>query len=487
MPETRLWFESALLPEGWTAQVRCTLAHGRIARVERGVPPADADARHAIGVPGLLNVHSHAFQRAMAGLAERRSPGSDSFWTWRDTMYRFVERLDPDDVEVVACQAYMEMLESGFTRVGEFHYLHHDPTGRPYADDAEMATRIVAAAAETGIGLTLLPSFYAHAGFGGLPPASGQRRFITSVDAFARLVDGSRRAIASLDDANLGLAPHSLRAVTPEELEAVVALANAASPASAHADADADADARAAALTGSDAARARPVPIHMHVAEQMKEVDDCIAWSGAPPVSWLLDHAPVDDRWCLIHGTHATAPELRAVASRGAVIGLCPITEGSLGDGVFGARTFLAEGGAITIGTDSNVLIDAAQELRTLEYVQRLAHRERNVLTATPGDSSGRTLFDAVRAGGARALAVDAGRIAEGALADLIALDPNHAALAGRSGDALLDGWIFAARELPIDRVWRGGREVVTGGRHVHRQAIDARFRRTLARLLASS
>jgi formimidoylglutamate deiminase len=216
MPETRLWFESALLPDGWTAHVRCTIAHGRIARVEHNVPAADADARHAIGVPGLLNVHSHAFQRAMAGLAERRSPGSDSFWTWRETMYRFVERLDPDDVEAVASQAYMEMLEGGFTRVGEFHYLHHDPAGQPYADDAEMATRIAAAAAETGIGLTLLPSFYAHAGFGGLPPTAGQRRFITNIDAFARLVEGSRRSIASLVAANLGLAPHSLRAVSPD-------------------------------------------------------------------------------------------------------------------------------------------------------------------------------------------------------------------------------------------------------------------------------
>jgi formimidoylglutamate deiminase len=469
MSETRLWFESARLPDGWAARVRCTIANGRLSRVERDTPAADGDTRHAIGLPGLPNVHSHAFQRAMAGLAERRSPGSDSFWTWRETMYRFVERLDPDDVEAVACQAYVEMLESGFTRVGEFHYLHHDPAGQPYAHLAEMATRIAAAAARTGIGLTLLPSFYAHGGFGPRPlTAAGQHRFVTNVDTFARLVEGCQQAIASLDAAHLGLAPHSLRAVSPDELQAIIALGD-------H-------------LGGLRDGR---VPMHMHVAEQVKEVEDCVAWSGARPVAWLLDHAPVDAHWCLIHGTHATAPELHTVASRGATIGLCPITEGSLGDGIFGARTFLGHAGAIAIGTDSNVLIDAAQELRTLEYVQRLTHRERNVLTTAPGDSSGRTLFDAVLAGGSRALGVTppAGGsigIVAGAPADLIALNPDHAALTGRSGDALLDGWIFAARESPIDRVWRGGREVVVNGRHIDRHAIEARFRYTLAKLLAS-
>jgi formiminoglutamate deiminase len=462
MSDTRLWFESALVPDGWATHVRCRIVLGRIVRLERNVSAGDEDERHAIGVPGLPNVHSHTFQRAMAGLAERRSPGSDSFWTWRETMYRFVEQLNPDDVEAVASQAFVEMLESGFTRVGEFHYLHHDSTGQPYADDAELAMRIAAAAAETGIGLTLLPSFYAHGGFGGRPlTAAGQRRFRNSIDGFAHLVEGCRRAIASLDAANLGLAPHSLRAVSPQELESIVALAD-----------------------GMDGGRA--TPIHMHVAEQVKEVDDCVAWSGARPVAWLLDHAPVDRRWCIIHGTHATDDELRAVASRDAVIGLCPITEASLGDGLFGARTFLTQGGAVAIGTDSNVLIDAPQELRTLEYVQRLAHRERNVLAATPGASSGRALFDAALAGGSRALAVASlgVGIVEGAPADLIALDPDHAALAQRAGDTLLDGWIFAARESPIDCVWRSGRQVVVGGRHVKREAIDRRFRAVLKRLI---
>ncbi len=454
----QLWFETALLPDGWARGVRIAITNGRITGVTRETThdAAAGDERHAIGLPGLLNVHSHAFQRAMAGLAERRSPGNDSFWTWRETMYRFVERLDPDDVEAVAAQAYIEMLESGFTRVGEFHYLHHDASGLPYANVAEMAVRMAAAAAadQADIGLTLLPSFYAHAGFGGQPPAAGQRRFITNVDDFARLVDASRRAVVSLDDVVIGLAPHSLRAVAPEELERVIALADAM------------------------------MPIHIHVAEQMKEVQDCFFWSGARPVAWLLDRAPVNERWCLIHGTHATDPELQAVASRGAVIGLCPITEGSLGDGIFGARAFLGAGGAIAIGTDSNVLIDAAQELRTLEYVQRLNHRERNVLTTQPGESTGRTLLDATLTGGSRALGVNAGRLAEGAAADIITLNPAHPALIARRDDDLLDAWIFAARDAAIDRVWHAGREVVTSGRHLHRAAIESRFRTTMNKLL---
>jgi formiminoglutamate deiminase len=458
MTELRVWFETALLPDGWAANVRCTIADGRFTRVERDTPAADGDERHAIGVPGLPNVHSHAFQRAMAGLAERRSPaGSDSFWTWRETMYRFVERLDPDDVEAVAALAYAEMLESGFTRAGEFHYLHHAPDGRPYANPAEMAARLAAAARETGIGLTLLPSFYAHGGFGAAPlTAIGQRRFVSSLDLFARLVEASRTLIASLDAAMLGLAPHSLRAVAPHDLQALVASAG------------------------------DTMPLHIHVAEQTKEVDDCLAWSGARPIAWLLDHAPVDGRWCLIHGTHATDAELHAVAARGATIGLCPITEGSLGDGVFDARTFMHGGGAIAVGTDSNILIDAAQELRTIEYVQRLTRRERNVLTRTPGESTGRRLFDAVLAGGSRALGVAAAGVGlvAGAPADLITLARTHTALTGREADALLDGWIFAARTSPIDRVWRGGRLVVSEGRHLHRDAIEARFRRRIAALV---
>ena len=289
----------------------------------------------------------------MAGLAETRGGGEDSFWTWREVMYRFVERLTPDDVRAIAAQAYAEMLESGFTRVGEFHYLHHDAGGTPFADPARMAVEIIAAAQTTGIGLTLLPVFYAHSGFGGQPPGPRQGRFVHSVDDFARLVEGCRAAITALPDGVVGIAPHSLRAVTPDELAAILPLAQGG-------------------------------PVHIHIAEQTREVDDCLAWSGQRPVAWLLDHAPVDRRWCLVHATHMEDAEMRALAASGAIAGLCPITEANLGDGVFPAMDFLAAGGGLGVGSDSNVLIDLAEELRLLEYGQRLTRRSRARLR-TPG------------------------------------------------------------------------------------------------------
>lgn len=452
---TTLWFETALLPAGWAPRVRCTLADGRLARVERDVPAADGDERHAIGLPGLPNVHSHAFQRAMAGLAETRGPAHDSFWTWREVMYRFVDRLSPDDAEAIAAQAYVEMLETGFTRVGEFHYLHNDPGGRPYAAPAEMSERIGAAAAETGIALTLLPCFYAHANFGGVPPVHGQRRFVTSLDGFAGIVDACRGVVRGLEAGRLGLAPHSLRAVTPAELAAVLALDPSA-------------------------------PVHIHAAEQVKEVEDSVAWSGARPVEWLLGHAGVDARWCLIHATHTTGAELARLAATGAVVGLCPETEGSLGDGIFGAPAWLEAGGRFAVGTDSNIRIDPAGELRLLEYVQRLALRSRNVVARGEGSSTGRTLFDGALEGGSRALAAGTPGLETGAAADIVTLDATHPSLAGRTGDALLDGWIFAAGRAAVDSVWRAGVRLVTHGRHERREAIARRYAHVLHRVLAS-
>ena len=317
----------------------------------------------------------------MAGLAERRGPQADSFWTWREVMYRFLERLTPDDVEAIAAFAYMEMLEAGFTTVGEFHYLHHDIDGRPYADLGEMAARIAAASAETGIGLTLLPSFYAYGGFGGAPPSPGQRRFLNDPDRFLKLVERCRAIVAGLPAARVGIAPHSLRAVTPETLRAVCQ----------------------AAPDG---------PIHIHAAEQTKEVEDCVAALGSRPVQWLLDHAGLDARWCVVHATHTTEQEIRALAASGAVAGLCPLTEASLGDGIFDGASYLAAGGRFGIGTDSNIQIDAAAELRQLEYGQRLARRARNVMAAQEGESTGRRLFDAALAGGAQALQRPIGALA---------------------------------------------------------------------------
>ncbi len=441
---------TALLPDGWHQDVRIEIAGGRIAAIAAGVPAGASDERHAVLVPAMPNLHSHAFQRAMAGLAEVRGPGSDSFWSWRTVMYRFALSMTPDDVEAVAAQLYMEMLEAGFCRVGEFHYLHHDRDGSPYADIAEMAGRIGAASAETGIGLTLLPVLYARSGFGGGQPIEGQSRFVNTPDRFAALMEGCRRVVSGLDGGVLGLAPHSLRAVTPEELRFAIDIAGDG-------------------------------PIHIHVAEQVKEIEDCLAWSGARPVEWLLDHAEVDRRWCLIHATHMTDDETRRVASSGAVAGLCPITEANLGDGTFPAPLFLSEGGRFGIGSDSNILISVAEELRQLEYSQRLALRARNVVAA-PNGSVGRALFDQALGGGGRALGLETG-IKAGNSADLVSLDLSAAPYL--EADRILDHWIFAGG-VKIDTVWALGCEQVSGGRHVGYDAINGRFRATMKRLLGT-
>jgi formimidoylglutamate deiminase len=449
-----LWFETALTANGWAQRVRFTIGGAVIKAMEIGVDPGPQDERHGAAVPGLCNVHSHAFQRAMAGLTEHAGPAHDDFWTWRELMYRFLGALTPPDVEAIAAQAYVEMLEGGFTRVGEFHYLHHDPDGRPYADVAEMAQRVAAASVEAGIGLTLLPVYYAQGGFGGAPAKEGQRRFLNDPDGFAHLVAASRWAIAPLEGAGLGIAPHSLRAVSPEHLAAILALAEGG-------------------------------PVHIHAAEQVKEVADCLAWSGRRPVEWLLENAPVGPGWCLIHATHMTGAETRCLAARGAIAGLCPITEANLGDGVFPAKAFLAAGGVFGIGTDSNVLIDPAQELRMLEYAQRLTRRARNVLVGRDRPSTGARLFAGALAGGAQALGAGAGGLRPGAAADIVGLDARHPSLIGRRGDALLDGWVFAGGRV-VDSVWRAGRQVVGGGRHRAARPIAARYRRVLKRLLAS-
>lgn len=450
VPQT-LHFAQALLPEGWARDVRITIAGGLIAGIATGCEPCDE--RHAIGLPGLGNLHSHAFQRGMAGLAETRGPEGDSFWTWREVMYRFLAQMGPDEMQAIAALAYMEMLETGFTRVGEFHYLHHAPDGTPYANPAQMSASLAAAAQETGLGLTLLPVFYAHAGFGAQAPTPGQRRFITSLDDFATLHDAARSAVAALEDGVVGIAPHSLRAVTLEQLRALPTIA----PDS---------------------------PIHIHIAEQQREVEDCLRWSGQRPVAWLLDHMPVDRRWCLVHATHMTLHETQAVAQSGAAAGLCPITEANLGDGLFPAEDFLAAGGVYGIGSDSNVRIDASEELRLLEYGQRLSRQGRNMMARAAGQSTGGALYRAALAGGAQALGARQG-LRVGQAADMVSLAADHPSLAARSGDALLDGLIFSAGRGAVDRVWRQGRPVVEQGRHIARDAITARYRRVLSGLLA--
>lgn len=399
-------------------------------------------------LPGMVNLHSHAFQRGMAGLAERAGTSDDSFWTWRDVMYRFLDQLTPDDVEAIATLAYVEMLEAGYTRVVEFHYLHHDVDGRPYANVAEMAERVAAAASATGIGLTLLPVFYAQGGFGGEPALPAQRRFVTTLERYIGLHEASARALSALPGALIGMAPHSLRAVTPDDL------------------------ARAVTNYVGDG------PIHIHVAEQEREVAECRAWSGKRPVEWLLDTGLVDDSWCLIHATHVSPAEIARIVASKAVVGLCPITEANLGDGIFPAVDFQNAGGRFGIGTDSNVLITLAEELRTVEYGQRLRDRRRNRL-APAGQSVGRTLFDTTLAGGRQAAG-----IADWPDGDHIVLG-NAVELAGRSGDSVLDAWIFASGRPLVNEVWVRGARVVDGGRHVQRTAAETRFATTMARLAA--
>ncbi|MEX6508718.1 formimidoylglutamate deiminase [Jiella sp. M17.18] len=442
--------ERALTPEGWRENVRILLDGGRITAVT-GADAAPGDERAAILIPAMPNVHSHAFQRAMAGLAEIRGPGVDTFWVWRETMYRFALTMTPDDVMAVAAQLYVEMLEAGFGAIGEFHYLHHDHDGLRYAAVGAMAEAIAAAAGEAGIGLTLIPVLYAHSTFGGAEPNPGQRRFICDRDTFARLVDASEAAVAGLPGGVLGVAGHSLRAVTPDEL----AFASALRP---------------------------DAPMHIHAAEQVKEVEDCLAWSGRRPVEWLLHEADLSERWCLIHATHMTNDETTRLSASGAVAGLCPLTEASLGDGFFPAREFIDAGGRFGVGSDSNILIGVTDELRQLETAQRLSRRSRNVL-AEPGASTGRALFEAALAGGAQALGRPAAAIAEGAPADLVSLDADHPALIGRTGDAILDSWIFGASRPAVDGVWVRGEKRVSGGVHHARERVLAGFREAVTRL----
>ncbi len=451
MESTKLHFSSALTGVGWQSDVCVEIdPSGTIANVSANTQ--DGHHINGIAIPAMANVHSHAHQRLMAGLAEVAGPGADSFWTWREAMYGFALQLGPEDLEAVAAQLYIEMLKSGFSAVGEFQYLHHQPDGIPYENPAEMSLRCIAAAESAGIGITILPSLYSFGGFGGQDSTPAQRRFVNTPDNYLKIHEVLRKTCEQ-PMRFLGISPHSLRAVTLPVLNHV--------------------------LQGID-----PLSVvHIHVAEQVKEVADCLAWSDRCPVEYLLENLDISSRWCLIHATHMTDAETLALAATGAVAGLCPTTEANLGDGIFPASRFLAAGGSIAIGSDSQITVSPAEDLRMLEYSQRLRDLTRNALAGGPGRSTGRTLFDKALKGGAQALGQPIGAIEKGYRADIAVLDGDHPSLIGRVGDNVLDSWIFSGGNACVKDMIVGGRHVIKDRHHAHEETLTHAFRQTVKRL----
>ena len=460
----QLFAADALLPTGWARDVLIQWdGAGRIVQVTPGAAaPAGVPTAAGPVIPGMPNLHSHAFQRAFAGLTEYRGQAEDSFWSWRNLMYRFAQRITPESLEAIATWLYIEMLEAGYTSVCEFHYVHHDTDGRPYADDATLSLALLRAARTAGIAITLLPVLYQTSGFGAKPPRADQARFIRSTDNMLSLLERLAPA-AQAQGAVLGLAPHSLRAVPPDSLAAAVQGLTALNP---------------------------QAPIHIHIAEQTQEVDDCMAWSGQRPVQWLLNHAPVDERWCLVHATHMTPDEYAGAARTGAVAGICPTTEANLGDGIFDMPLWLQHGGRWGVGSDSHACVNAAEELLMLEYGQRLSRRQRNVLASSsqPEVATAMTL-QAVQ-GGAQASGRwgpgAAAGIAVGQSADWVVLDAQHVALRGLPAPAMLSAHVFAShRTSAIDSVWVGGASRVAQGRHAQHDPAAGAFAAARASTIA--
>ncbi|HZP65175.1 MAG TPA: formimidoylglutamate deiminase [Rudaea sp.] len=454
---TRYFADHAWLPHGWAPAVSLDVGlaqrPGLVVAAEAETLRGDAEHLGRYVLPGMPNLHSHAFQRAMAGLAERQTHADDSFWTWRELMYAFAGRIDPETLHAIAAQLYVEMLKAGYTQVCEFHYLHHRPDGAPYANPAAMSLALVEAAREAGIGLTLLPTLYMSGGFDGRALSERQRRFGHDVESYLRLLEHLRK----MEDSTLriGVALHSLRAVP------------------------------AAALRDVLASGVADGPVHIHIAEQIGEVQDCLALRNARPVEWLLAHAEVDERWCLVHATHMTADETRRVAATGAVAGLCPTTEANLGDGLFPLKDFLAAGGVLGIGSDSHISVSPVEELRWLEYGQRLATRHRNIAVSESSDSVGETLWGDALFGGARASGTTIGTLEPNARADLLVLDDRAPLFAARDAETVLDTFLFAGnanlvRHVMVDGTWR-----VRDGHHRDEERIAARYREAVMRLAA--
>ncbi|MEX0344747.1 MAG: formimidoylglutamate deiminase [Rhizobiaceae bacterium] len=445
--------DNVLTPAGWKTNQEVGIGDdGTIAHA--GSRKSIADIKVDLLLPAPVNLHSHTFQRAMAGLTETRGPSeTDSFWTWRKLMYRFLDRLNPDHIEAIAALAFVEMLEAGFGSVAEFHYLHHAAGGQTYDKLSELSDRIVAAAEATGIGLTLLPVFYEFGGCDRRPLDGGQLRFFNGIDRYEKLhAEASATIARSFGDYRIGIAPHSLRAADSEGLSDLLHLRGGG-------------------------------PMHMHIAEQVAEVDEVKAHLGARPVEWLLANHEVDEDWCLIHCTQMTGEETARLARSQAVAGLCPITESSLGDGIFDGVNFFAAAGRAGVGSDSNIHISLFDELKTLEYSQRLRDRSRAAL-ATTEKSTGRALFDAVVSGGAQAAKRNCGGVEVGKLADFIGVTTDNHHVGHLRDDSVLDGLIFGGIGSGcITDVWSAGRHVVSGGRHTERDGIVAAYRGVLSEI----
>jgi formimidoylglutamate deiminase len=452
--------DRALLPEGWRNNVLLEWDDNGI--LTRASPDAETIAlapRAAAAVlPGIANLHSHAFQRAMAGLTEYRSDPNDSFWSWRSLMYKFAGKLSPLDLKAIAVQLYIEMLQAGYTSVCEFHYLHHDSDGKPYANPAENLMCLIEAAQEAGIGLTLLPVMYQYSGFGAQAPHAGQARFINSPEWIMDVLLSLQAAYPQHAGLRYGVAPHSLRAVAPHSLQLLLAL-----------------------LKQWDA----QAPVHIHIAEQSQEVEDCIAALGARPVAWLLDNAAVDRHWCLVHATCMTAAETEKLARSGAVAGICPTTEANLGDGIFNGVAYAAAQGVWGIGSDSHISTSVSEELRLYEYSQRLQHRQRNMLVGSDGDSVGGYLYRQALRGGAAASGRQVAGLQVGQRADLLVLDQQHADLDGKHGEQLLDSFVFCHHgQTPVRDVMVGGRWVIRDRKHGNQEQSAAAYASSMKRLL---
>ncbi|CNH87512.1 N-formimino-L-glutamate deiminase [Yersinia frederiksenii] len=437
----------AFLSDGWATDVQITVdEQGVIQRIISGSSNEGCQVLSGPIVPGMPNLHSHAFQRMMSGLAEVAGNPQDSFWTWRDLMYRLVQQLTPEQVGVIARQLYIEMLKGGYTQVAEFHYLHHGPDGIPYSNPGEMTSQLSQAAQDAGIGMTLLPVLYSYAGFGAQPAQQGQRRFIQNTETYLKQQQVIRQQLANQPLQNQGLCFHSLRAVELGQMQEI--------------------------LQASD----KLLPVHIHIAEQQKEVNDCLAWSGQRPVTWLYDNLPVDSRWCLIHATHLDETELVRLASSQAVAGLCPTTEANLGDGIFPAVDYLHHQGRWGIGSDSHVSLDVVEELRWLEYGQRLRDQRRNRLTNEKHSAVADLLYSQALAGGRQACASKIAQLAEGYRADWLVLDGDDPYIAGTESASLLNRWLFAGDKSQIRDVYVAGKAVIVDRYHPMQQQTAQDF-----------